>query len=175
MTVQKYFDKSFFFLFSATAYDSKYRGSDGVLRNTSYNGTYIANLLGGKEFKLSPRQTIGIGAKVTVAGGKRYGYVDAEQSYLLNEVIYIDSAFNERQFRDYFRADLKISWKLNAEKVTHEIGLDLVNILNTENLLSLTYAPNLKDPTQEPTAEQTQLGFLPIFYYKIDFRLGKRK
>lgn len=175
LTVQKYFDKSFFFLFSATAYDSKYRGSDGVLRNTSYNGTYIANLLGGKEFKLSPRQTIGIGAKVTVAGGKRYGYVDAEQSYLLNEVIYIDSAFNERQFRDYFRADLKISWKLNAEKVTHEIGLDLVNILNTENLLSLTYAPNLKDPTQEPTAEQTQLGFLPIFYYKIDFRLGKRK
>lgn len=175
LTVQKYFDKSFFFLFSATAYDSKYRGSDGVLRNTSYNGSYIANLLGGKEFKLSPRQTLSIGGKITVAGGKRYGFVDAAQSNLLNEVIFIDSAFNERQFRDYFRADLKISWKLNAEKVTHEIGLDLVNILNTENLLSLTYAPNLADPTQEPTAQQTQLGFLPIFYYKIDFKLAERK
>jgi hypothetical protein len=176
LTVQKYFDKSFFFLFSATAYDSKYRGSDGVLRNTSYNGTYIANLLGGKEFKLSPRQTIGVGIKMTAAGGKRYGYVDVAQTNLLNEVIYVDSAFNERQFKDYFRADLKISWKLNTEKVTHEIGLDLVNILNTENLLSLTYAPNLADPTQEPIAEQTQLGFLPIFYYKIDFKVaGGRK
>ncbi|MFK7787632.1 MAG: carboxypeptidase-like regulatory domain-containing protein [Crocinitomicaceae bacterium] len=175
LTVQKYFDKSFFFLFSATAYDSKYRGSDGILRNTSYNGNYIANLLGGKEFKITPRQTIGIGGKITVAGGRRYGYVDVAQTSVLNEIIYLDSLFNERQFRDYFRADLKISWKLNTEKVTHEIGLDLVNILNTENLLSLAYAPNLADPTQEPFVERTQLGFLPIFYYKIDFKLAKGK
>lgn len=175
LTVQKYFSKSFFFLFSATAYDSKYRGSDGVLRNTSYNGTYIANLLGGKEFKLNPRQTLSIGAKVTVAGGKRYGYVNEAQSSLLNEIIYIDSAFNDRQFKDYFRADLKVSWKLNSEKVTHEIGLDLVNVLNTRNLLGLAYAPNLADPTQEPVAEKTQLGFLPIFYYRIDFKVGGGK
>lgn len=175
LTIQKYFDKSFFFLISATAYDSKYRGSDGILRNTSYNGTYIANFLGGKEFKISPRQVISVGAKVTVAGGKRYGFVDVDQSNLLNEIIFVDSAFNERQFKDYFRADLKVSWKLNTEKVTHEIGLDLVNILNTENLLSLTYAPNLIDPTQEPVAVKTQLGFLPIFYYKIDFKLAGPK
>ena len=175
LTVQKFFDKSFYFLFSATAYDSKYRGSDGVLRNTSYNGTYIANLLGGKEFKINARQSISIGAKVTVAGGKRYGYVDAAQSELLNEVIYMDSLFNERQFKDYFRADVKIGWKLNTKRITHEIGLDLVNILNTRNLLSLAYAPNLADPTQEPIAEKTQLGFLPIFYYRIDFRVGGQK
>ena len=43
LTVQKYFDKAVFFLFSATVYDSKYVGSDGIERNTSYNGTYIAN------------------------------------------------------------------------------------------------------------------------------------
>ena len=175
LTIQKYFDKSFFFLISATAYDSKYTGSDGVLRNTSYNGTYIANFLGGKEFRLNARQSISIGGKVTAAGGKRYGYVNSAQSNLLNEVIFIDSAFNDRQFKDYFRADLKINWKLNSEKVTHEIGLDLVNILNTKNLLSLTYAPNLTDPSQEPTAEKTQLGFLPIFYYRIDFKVAGRK
>ena len=56
LTLQKFFDKSFFFLFSATVYDSKYYGSDGVLRNTSYNGNYIGNLLAGKEFKIG--QTI---------------------------------------------------------------------------------------------------------------------
>lgn len=175
LTIQKYFSKSFYFLFSATAYDSKYTGSDGVLRNTSYNGTYIANLLGGKEFKLNERQTLSIGAKVTVAGGKRYGYPDIPQSELLNELIFSDSLFNERQFKDYFRADLKIGWKLNTKRITHEIGLDLVNILGTRNLLSLTYSPNLADPTQEPIAEKTQLGFLPIFYYKIDFKVGGKK
>ena len=28
-------------------------------------------------------------------------------------------------------------------------------------------------PGYQPTAEKTQLGFLPIFYYKIDFRRAK--
>jgi hypothetical protein len=175
LTVQKYFDKSFFFLFSGTLYDSKYTGSDGILRNTSYNGNYVTNLLAGKEFKINEKNTIGLGIKVTYAGGKRYGYANDSLSRYFNEVIFIDSAFNDRQFKDYFRADIKLSWKMNAQKVTHEIGLDLVNILNTKNLLSLAYAPNLADPTKEPFAEKTQLGFLPIFYYKIDFKLQKKE
>jgi hypothetical protein len=86
--------------------------------------------------------------------------------------------FNAYQFKDYFRLDLKISWRKNAKTVTHEFGLDLVNILNTKNLLSLSYAPSLdpnqiNDPNYQPVSQKTQLGFLPIFYYKIDFRAGK--
>jgi hypothetical protein len=175
VTLQKYFNKSFFFLFSGTIYDSKYTGSDGVLRNTSYNGMYIANLLAGKEFKIREKQSISLGMKVTVAGGKRYGYVDLAQSEALNELIYLDEGFNERQFYDYFRADVKINWKYNAKRATHEIGLDLVNVFNSKNLLSLAYAKNISDPTAEPIAVKNQLGFLPIFYYKIDLRIGGKK
>jgi hypothetical protein len=179
LTIQKYFDKSFFFLFSGTLYDSKYQGSDNVWRNTSYNGSYVANFLAGKEFKLNEKHIIGIGTKVTGAGGKRFGLVDIEQTDSLKEIIFRDSLFNDLQFRDYFRMDFKISWRMNANKVTHEFGLDLVNILNTRNLLSLAYAPSLdpsvvNSPNYQPIAEKTQLGFLPIFYYKIDFKLSKR-
>lgn len=175
LTVQKYFDKSFYILFTTSVYDSKYKGSDGILRNTSYNGLYASNLLFGKEFKLNSKNMIALGGKVTVAGGKRYGYVDIPQTNLVKEIIFSDSLYNERQFKDYFRADLKILWRMNATKVTHEIGLDLVNVLNTRNLLGLAYAPNLADPSVEPLAEKTQLGFLPIFYYKIEFKLGKKE
>lgn len=175
LTVQKYFDKSFYILFTTSVYDSKYTGSDGIERNTSYNGLYTSNLLFGKEFKINAKHMIGIGGKVTVAGGKRYGYVDLAKTQAANELIFSDSLFNERQFRDYFRADVKINWRMNAQKVTHEIGLDLVNVLNTKNLLSLAYAPNLADPTAEPIAEKTQLGFLPIFYYRIEFKIGKKE
>ncbi|MFM2037132.1 MAG: hypothetical protein RL432_71 [Bacteroidota bacterium] len=179
LTVQKYFDKSFFFLFSGTLYDSKYTGSDGVLRNTSYNGSYVANLLAGKEFKIGKKNILGIGTKVTTAGGKRYGLVDLARTNLEKDLIYQDSMFNELQFRDYFRMDLKISWRMNAKAMTHEIGLDLVNILGTKNLLSLAYAPSLdpsvvNSPNYQPVSEKTQLGFLPIFYYKIDFRAGSK-
>ena len=63
--------------------------------------------------------------------------------------------------------------------MTHEIGLDLVNLLGTKNILGLTYAPSLNPaessaPGYQPTAEKTQLGFLPIFYYKIDFKAKKK-
>jgi hypothetical protein len=179
LTVQKYFDKSFFFLFSGTLYDSKYTGSDGILRNTSYNGSYVANLLAGKEFKLGKKNILGIGMKVTTAGGRRYGLVDIAKTNLEKELIFQDSLFNDLQFKDYFRMDLKISWRKNAMNVTHEIGLDLVNILGTTNILSLAYAPSLdpaviSNPSYQPITQKNQLGFLPIFYYKIDFRANRR-
>jgi hypothetical protein len=174
LTIQKYFSKSFYVLSTTSVYDSKYTGSDGIERNTSYNGLYTSNLLFGKEFKLNNKQTLGIGGKITVAGGKRYGYVNLAASEAANELIFSDSLFNERQFRDYFRADIKINWKLNTAKITHEIGLDLVNLFNTKNLLSLAYAPNLSNPSAEPIAQKTQLGFLPIFYYRIDFKLARK-
>lgn len=174
VTIQKFFDKSFFFLFSGTLYDSKYKGSDGVLRNTSYNGTFVTNLLAGKEFKLNAKNSISAGLKITYAGGKRYGYVDLPETQAANELIFQDSAFNSRQFREYFRLDVKVNWKMNADRVTHEIGLDLVNVLSTQNLLSLAYAPNISDPTADPIGERYQLGFLPIFYYKIDFRTKQK-
>jgi len=175
VTVQKYFDKSFFFMFSGTLYDSKYKGSDGVLRNSSFNGHYIGNLLAGKEFKVSKKQTISLGIKITQAGGKRYGYVDLAKSKAAQDIIYRDSAFNDRQFKDYFRLDFKINWTMNTAKATHEIGLDLLNIFNTKNLLGLAYAPNIGNPSAEPIAQKQQLGFLPLFYYKIDFRAKEKK
>lgn len=175
VTVQKYFDKSFFFMFSGTLYDSKYKGSDGILRNSSFNGHYIGNLLAGKEFKVSKKQTISLGIKITQAGGKRYGYVDLAKSKAAQDIIYRDSAFNDRQFKDYFRLDFKINWTMNTAKATHEIGLDLLNIFNTKNLLGLAYAPNIGNPSAEPIAQKQQLGFLPLFYYKIDFRIGEKK
>lgn len=175
LTVQKFFDKTFFFLVSASLYDSKYTGSDGIKRNTSYNGHFTTNFLGGKEFRLSDKQSISAGLKVTWAGGKRYGYVDRDASELHREIIFKDSLFNELKFKDYFRMDLRVGWKLNTKKLTHEIGLDLINILNTKNALGLAYAPDLADPSKEPVAIKNQLGFLPLFYYKIDFRVSKKQ
>jgi hypothetical protein len=182
LTVQKYFDKTFFFLFSGTVYNSQYRGSDMVWRNTSYNGNYVVNLLGGKEFKVGERSIIGIGGKVTAAGGKRYGIVDIDATNDMKEIIFQDQGFNDSTFADYFRMDLKISWRKNADRVTHEFGLDLVNILGTRNLLTLAYRPPLtpddfaaqQNGSFLPYSEKTQLGFFPIFYYKIDFKAAKR-
>lgn len=167
LTIHKAFSKSFFMMLTGAVYDSKYKGSDGVERNTDYNGNYSTSFLFGKEFKVNKKSTLNIGGTITWAGGKRHGLVDTVASGIAREVIFKDSLYNEFQFKDYFRADIKINYKINNEKATHEIGLDLVNFMGIKNLLNLTYAPTPDDPTR--IVENTQLGFLPVFYYRVDF------
>ncbi len=177
LTFKKFFSESFYFLTTASFFESTYRGSDNIERNTDFNGNYATNFLAGKEFQLNKRNMISLGFKVTAAGGRRYGYVDVEATEANNELVFKDSLFNTRQFKDYFRMDFKITYRLNTPRLTHEIGLDLVNILNRQNILGLAYAPNLLNPSAEPIAQRYQLGFLPIFYYKVDinFKNDRKK
>lgn len=169
LTFEKFFHRNYYFLFSGSIFDSKYRGSDGVERDTDYNGRYAFNLLAGKEFSVGKKGILGVGTKFTTAGGRRYGPVDIPASKAINELVWVDSTYNTLRLSDYLRWDLKINYKINAKKVSHEIALDLVNVLGIENVLGLTYAPDPTDPNDNPIRENYQLGFLPIFYYRIDF------
>lgn len=170
LTIQKYFDNSFFFMTNASLYNSQYVGSDGIQRSTDFNGNYILNFLAGKEYKTGKQKknTFAIGLKVTYAGGKRYGTVNQVMTDSLKEIIFLDAGYNEKRFKDYFRLDTKLNYTINAKKITHEFGLDLVNVLGTQNVLGLTYTGDINNPT----AERYQLGFLPVFYYKIDLKVA---
>ena len=170
ITIEKFFSKDFFFMVTASVFDSKYKGSDGVERNTDFNGKFAINGLLAKEFKVGKNKNsiLTTGTKVTYAGGRRYTPADTAASAIAGELVGVDSLRNTKQFKNYFRWDVKIGFRANKKKVTHEFGLDLVNVLNTKNVLSLTYIPNTKNPT-DVIREDYQLGFLPLFYYKIDF------
>ena len=170
VTLQRYFNKNWHALFSGCLYNSKYTPSDGIERNTSFNGMYAANFLAGKEFEVGKNKVLGLGVKVTGAGGKRRGIVDHVASNEQGEVIFLDEGFNEDKFKDYFRFDIKTTFKINQEAVTHEIGIDLVNLTSAKNILNYSYAPNGDGVAdQDDIALNYQLGFLPIFYYRIDF------
>ena len=169
-TVEKIFSRDFFFMITASVYDSKYRGSDNIERSTDFNGKFAVNGLIAKEYKIGKNKNsvLTTGTKITYAGGRRYTPADTLASAAASEIVGIDSLRNTKQFKNYFRWDVKIGLRVNKKKVTHELGLDLVNVLSTKNVLSLTYVPNTKDPT-DVVRENYQLGFLPLFYYKIDF------
>ncbi|MCX6351252.1 MAG: carboxypeptidase-like regulatory domain-containing protein [Bacteroidetes bacterium] len=168
LTLEKLFSHNYFLMFTASVYDSKYKGSDGILHNTDFNGVYATNLLAGREFYFG-NNTITLGAKITYAGGRRYGIVDTPATRKLQDIVYSDSKRNEFQYPNYFRTDLKIGYKYNAKKVTHEIAIDLVNLTGQKNLLGFTYAPDPRNPKTNPIIPEYQLGFLPLFYYKVDF------
>ena len=165
-TLEKFFSDGYYFLVTASLFDAKYQGSDGVLRNSTFNGRYAANALFAKEWTFKEGSALNIGGKVTTIGGRWYGPVDTVASAQQLEIIYQDETVNTLQFRPYFRADFKVSYRWNRPKVTHELAVDFVNVFNTRNILTLTYAP---DNPLGPIREEYQLGFLPLFYYKLDF------
>jgi hypothetical protein len=172
MTLSRAFREGWFMLLTASVFDAKYEGADGVSRNTDFNGKYSWNFLASKEWKLSPSLGLVTGLKATMAGGRWYGPVDDDASLEQREIIFIDQDRNTQQFDDYFRLDIKTNLTWNRPETTHELGIDFVNILGTENILKLTYAPDemdVNDPNYSPVRKEYQLGFLPIFFYRLDF------
>ncbi|MGE5355285.1 MAG: carboxypeptidase-like regulatory domain-containing protein [Deltaproteobacteria bacterium] len=165
MTIEKAFTKGYFFLVTGSLFDAKYRGSDDTLRNSTFNGKYGLNMLIGKEFKFGMKQSLNISGSATIAGGQRRGIVDVDKTIREQEVVFKDEKYNEDKFKDYFRSDLKISYKINSRKFTHEISFDIVNVLNTKNILRYSYSPGKKNSI----VEEPQIGRLPVFYYRFNF------
>ena len=167
VTVEKFFSKSYFMMLTASLYDAKRTGSDEIYYDAIFNGHYALNLLGSKEFSwgTSRNHSFTVGGKITLAGGKRFTPVDLEASAIAGEAVYVDQLRNSMQFNPYFRTDIKLNYTINAGKTTHELGLDLINVTNRKNVLKQTYISG----TESPLQESYQLGFLPLFYYRIDF------
>lgn len=166
-TLEKFFHRGYFFMFTGSVFNATFRGSRGVTLNSDFNSNYVINALGTKEFKWGKKNnsSFGLGGKITYAGGRRFTPIDTTASALAGEAVYVDSERNKKRFRDYFRADIKLNYKINAKKITHEVGVDLVNLFGIENVLRIRYV----DSDPPAVIEEYQLGFLPAFYYKIDF------
>lgn len=166
-TMEKFFSKSYFLMLTSSLFNSQRTGSDEINYNSIFNGGYSLNMLGSKEFSwgINRDQSITVGGKITLVGGKRYTPIDEEASAIAGEAVYQDQLRNSEQFSPYFRADLKLNYRLNGAKTTHELGLDLVNITDRENVFKQTYVPGAEPPLENVY----QLGFLPIFYYKIEW------
>ncbi|MFM1875456.1 MAG: hypothetical protein RL266_1193 [Bacteroidota bacterium] len=61
LTFEKFLTKGYYWLLTASLYDSRYIASDGIERNTVFNGNYVVNVLGGYELNLkrkNPKQKL---------------------------------------------------------------------------------------------------------------------
>jgi hypothetical protein len=164
LTLEKFFSKSFYYMFTGSLYNSTAKGNDNIERNTDFNGNFVLNALAGYEKMLSKKTTFTTGTKITWGGGKRYSDYDLVKSKNFGDAVIVESSRNSHQTKNYFRTDLKLGLRINAKKIAHEIAIDLVNISFSKNILSYNY--NIDKNVIE---EKRQLGFLPLFYYKIDF------
>lgn len=168
ITIEKFFDKGFYGLFTSSFFESKYEGSDGVERNTPFNNGYVINVLAGKEFKLGAtgRNTWFVDTKVTTSGGRYFTPANLEASQAAGfEVLQEDLAFSE-QSDAYFRWDVKFGVKLNSakKKQSHQFFVDLQNVTNNSNLFQQRY-----NRVTNRIDEVDQIGFFPDVGYRFQF------
>jgi hypothetical protein len=72
LTIERFLKDGYYYLFTASIFDSKYAGGDGKEYSTTFNRGSVVNLLAGKEWTINSKNVLGISAKVTYMGGLRY-------------------------------------------------------------------------------------------------------
>ncbi|NJK98688.1 MAG: TonB-dependent receptor [Bacteroidales bacterium] len=120
VTLERFFSRNIYYLVTVSLYESKYKGSDGIERNTAFNGNYVINTLLGKEFTINERSAFTIDYKLTWAGGKRYTPIDIEKSRYDQETVYQDDQAFSKQFSPFFKTDIKFGYRLNGKKTSQE-------------------------------------------------------
>jgi len=166
MTLEKNFTNNFYFLATGSLFNSLYTGADGIERSTRFNGNFITNLTAGKEFKVGRNKNNLIGANLrwTWAGGNRYSPVDLEASRAEGEAVYVESQRYSLQNPDYYRLDLRVSYRKNRPKASHILSLDLQNATNRLNPFNQYY-----DEEKGRVETSYHTGLIPILNYRIEF------
>ena len=150
---------------NGSLYESKYTALDGIERNTRFNGNYLFNFTGGKEFPLKgQRKVLGINLKMIYAGGFRNTPVDVDRSIQEGYPIYFEKEAYSLQNTYYFRPDLRVSMKWNRKRHTSTLSLDIQNLINRENIYGTSF-----DPFTKAVRTHYQNGMIPIINYKVEF------
>jgi hypothetical protein len=168
LTVEKFFSKGYYLLTTASVFDSKYKGSDGLERNSTFNNRSVLNVLAGKEWKMgnSGRNVFTLDIKMAYSGGRYYTPVDLAASARAGTEKLDELHYNSQQFPDYFRLDTRFGFRLNSSKrrLSQTIYLDLQNVTNRDNVFIRRY-----NQVQKEVGTVYQIGFFPDIMYKIQW------
>jgi hypothetical protein len=164
ITLEKFLQKGFYFLWTTSLFQSKYKGSDGVLRNTAFNGQYVFNVLAGKEWKIGKNAAFTADVKATYAGGRWYAPILLDQSIAAGREIRDEQNAYSEQYTPYFRTDFKLGVRMNYKKFAQAFYFDVRNISNQQNVFLESYSSR-----SQKINTRYQTGFFPIFLYQIWF------
>ncbi len=167
VTLERYLYNGFYYMGTASLFRSLYTAQDGIERKSAFDNNYVANLIGGKEFKVgnpARNKVFFMNTKVVLIGGRRYSPIDLEASIAAGHEIIDELEPYSTRGNDIFRTDFSIGLRRNRRHTTTEWKIDVQNILNNQTVLGESYI----DATRS-ISKRTQLGMLPTISYKISF------
>lgn len=164
LTFEKFLTRQFYYLVTVSVFDSKYKGGDGLERNTRYNSNFVINVLAGKEWTIRKKNLLGVNLKASVTGGGYYVPIDLEASKAEHRrVLDVSRAF-ETRYPDFYYLDITVTYRTNHRKFSGIWAIQVKNVLNQKTEIGQVY--NDFNQTIEPIRS---MGILPFISYKIEF------
>jgi hypothetical protein len=169
LTIERFVKNGFYYLFTASLFDSKYTAAGGIERNTRFNRNYVMNALAGKEWMVgrNDNNVFSANVRLNYLGGNRREAVDETASLSQKEIIYGETTDNrafENRFEDQPVVSFTISYRINKPRFSSEWSLKVLNLLGTEEFDTDYY--NLKTGA---IATQFTGITIPNLSYKIIF------
>jgi hypothetical protein len=166
LTLERYFNRGYYFLITTSLFDSKYKGSDGIERNTAFNTGYVVNVLAGREVKVGRSRTNVLSASIRVSsvGGRYVSPLNLEASRQRGEAVYNERIAFSQQQDPYFRTDLRLAYRKEMRKRTLEVAVDLQNVTGRQNIFLQTYNRRTNSLSNE-----YQQGFFPVPQVRYTF------
>jgi len=165
-TLERYLYDGYYYLLTASLFESLYTGSDGVWRNTRLNRNYILNALGGKEWKTGKQKQniLSVSLRFTLQGGEHYIPVDEAASIATQRIVYDNSRAYEPQLSPEFISHFTVGYKINRNKLSHEISLKMVNVTGNQEFGGYFYNYRTNQPEMYMGAV-----VIPNISYKVEF------
>lgn len=164
LTIEKFYSKNFYYLITASIFDSKFQNKNKIWYNTIYNNSYAGNILIGKEFKMRKNNSISINVRYLLRGGNRYTPINLTESIARSTTILNNAKLFGEQYPDYWRTDFSISYKKNKNKSTWSYGTDIQNFTNRKNIVYVNYDNALKQ-----IKNNYALPRIPIIFIRCEF------
>jgi len=166
LTLERFLNDGYYYLFTASLFESKYTGGDDIERNTRFNTNYVFNLLFGKEWVLgsSKNKILGVNGRLNILGGQRITPINHELSYQSGQIIYDHSRVFEDQKPMVHHLNASVVYRINKKRHSSIWSLQVLNMLGTEEFYGYDY--NYRTETIEKDAV---VVVVPSISYKIEF------
>jgi hypothetical protein len=124
LTLEQYINNGFYYLVSASVFNSKYKTDTNKWYNTRFNKNYLITALAGKEFRLgkNKQNSLGINIRASIQGGNRYSPIDNQASLLQQDVVYNETNPFTQQAETVFLTDFTVNYEWNKRKTTQRLA-----------------------------------------------------
>jgi hypothetical protein len=166
ITMERFLQNGYYYLFTASLFDSKYKGDDGVEHNTLFNTRYVINFLFGKEWIVGKQgnKILGVNTKVNFFGGKRITPVNQEQSIIEEDVVYYYSKLYKNREPNKFHVNATINYRINKKNHSSIWSLQMMNVFLATERYGYFYNYKKRQVEAWELAVPT-----PSLSYKIEF------